>query len=215
MSINFGEIANSLGNAVESIGTASALPFRAYALIYNEWFRDQNLKNPLYISMGDADVAGKDITAADLDLITDVEKGAAPIKAAKYHDYFTSCLPEAQKGPAVGVPIGDKAPIIYDSSNVTGWPTYPTNPQLDGEIFVWRQATLNEGGVSTNDLPSGQWPPKQKTYGFAADLSEAVGATVNQLRQAFAIQKFYEKQALYGTRYIEMIKGHFGVTNPV
>ena len=188
---------------------ASALPFRAYALIWNEWFRDQNLKNPCYISMGDADTTGVDITSATYDYVTDTECGAAPVKAAKMHDYFTSCLPEAQKGPAVNVPLGQTAPII-GTDNVND-PTTLDSSFVDEQLYLYgNNYAARVGQVDS----AGTYLSNGYSVGLAADLSNAVGATVNQLRQAFQIQKFYEKQALYGTRYIEMIKGHFGVTNP-
>ena len=205
-----GSLADYMGYPTKVGGyKASALPFRAYALIYNEWFRDQNLKNPCYISMGDADIQGKDITEANLDYVTDVEKGAITCKAAKYHDYFTSCLPEAQKGPAVNVPLGQSAPIRWTTSEP--YPSPNNIPTYEETIPLFRMSNGSSNGIYGYDttLQAGTG-----IMTLTADLSEAVGATVNQLRQAFAIQKFYEKQALYGTRYIEMIKGHFGVTNP-
>ena len=213
-----GSLADYMGYPTGVTGyKASALPFRAYALIYNEWFRDQNLKNPCYISIGDADTTGVDIQSATYDYVTDTECGAAPVKAAKMHDYFTSCLPAAQKGPAVNIPLGSQIPVTLakPEKNVTAAYTY--NTDLDGrEVGLYLSGSTfynydpEDGGTNLfHDIPD--------TYPNAAlvvDLSTAVGATVSQLRQAFQIQKFYEKQALYGTRYIEMIKGHFGVTNP-
>lgn len=188
---------------------ASALPFRAYALIWNEWFRDQNLKNPCNISMGDADTTGVDITSATYDYVTDTECGAAPVKAAKMHDYFTSCLPEAQKGPAVSIPLGQNAPVIGTIDTIpSAWTTLTDTGLIDEPIFAGNGQIYGNNNDTVNPLGS------NKVIGLMTDLSSAVGATVNQLRQAFQIQKFYEKQALYGTRYIEMIKGHFGVTNP-
>ena len=189
---------------------ASALPFRAYSLIYNEWFRDENLKNPLYISKGDTTIVGTDKTdlGANYDPVVDTQKGAAPIKAAKYFDYFTACLPGAQKGPAINVPLGTEAPIMLKPA-VEGTLT----SGMDGKpirAIAGSGATLslkvNEVGGTT--LGSGN------QGAMLADLSNAVGATINQLRQAFQIQKFYERQALGGTRYIEMVKSHFEVTNP-
>ncbi len=189
---------------------ADAMPFRAYSLIYNEWFRDENLCNPLYIHMGDADITGVDITDANLDPITDIEKGACCAKAAKYADYFTMALPNAQKGPAVKIPVGDTAPIIGTdrfsstnpgASNLYGEPLSLVNSGA-GNLYIF-DADDNTKTMAT-----------ATSLGIAADLSSAVGATVNQLRQAFQIQKFYERQAIGGTRYIELIKSHFSVTNP-
>lgn len=204
-----GSLADYMGYPTEVTGwKGSALPFRAYALIMNEWFRDENLKNPLYISTGDSDTTGVDITSATLDPITDIECGAVCYKAAKNFDYFTGCLPEAQKGPSVVVPIGTTAPIkATDEYLPTG---YTMQPNWEGkDLFGW------EGTYGTNlQADGGPNPVTGNAFSLAADLSNAVGATINQLRQAFQIQKFYEKQALYGSRYIEMVKGHFGVTNP-
>lgn len=158
--------------------------------------------------MGDADTTGVDILDANYDYVTDTECGAAPVKAAKMHDYFTSCLPEAQKGPAVNVPLGQTAPII-GSDNVNQPQSLDQN-FVDKELYLWEAGS----GAKVSRADNGTSLSTNKAIGLAVDLSNAVGATVNQLRQAFQIQKFYEKQALYGTRYIEMIKGHFGVTNP-
>lgn len=210
-----GSLADYLGYPTK-IGSykASALPFRAYALIWNEWFRDQNLKNPCYISMGDGDINGVDKTTAgeNYDYVTDTEKGAAPCKVAKYHDYFTSCLPEPQKGPSVEVPLGKSAPLRYGPSAKGS-----TQENMVGSPVAFRGV----GASNPNAVMAIEDDPTSSLYlngtnalSLYTDLSDAIGATVNQLRQAFAIQKFYEKQALYGTRYIEMIKGHFHVTNP-
>lgn len=194
---------------------ADALPFRAYAKIINDWFRDENLKNPLYIHMGDADITGVDITDSNLDPVTDIEKGACCYKAAKMHDYFTSALPAAQKGPAVKIPLGTDAPVIGTAPTAQPATGYSTDTGLvDSHLALSVNASGGVGVYDADDgIPNG-WSATQKTIGLTADLSQAVGATVNQLRQAFQIQKFFEKQALFGSRYIETLKGHFGVTNP-
>ena len=194
--------------------TADALPFRAYCKIINDWFRDENLKNPLYFSTGDAQTTGVDITTVGMDPTTDIAKGACCYKAAKYHDYFTSCLPGAQKGPAVLIPMGQNAPVRWDTDEIQARSaSYPLATNLDGKLAAFNYYTTGNimaawDGENPSTLLGNQ------SVGLAADLSQAVGATINQLRQAFQIQKFYEKQALYGSRYIETIKGHFGVTNP-
>lgn len=215
-----GSLADYMGYPTEVGGyKASSLPFRAYALIWNEWFRDQNLKNPCYISNGEADIIGTDASELgnDYDYVIDTEKGAAPCKAAKYHDYFTSCLPEPQKGPSVKVPLGESAPIVGSNYGYDGQqPQFTDNEMLDKQVGIFANSS---SGLAINAFnedieQTSHRLETNKGIGLVADLSEAVGATVNQLRQAFAIQKFYEKQALYGTRYIEMIKGHFHVTNP-
>lgn len=192
---------------------ADAMPFRAYALCYNEWFRSENLSNPLYIHMGDADITGVDITDANLDPITDVEKGACCAKAAKYADYFTMALPNAQKGPAVKIPLGETARVV-GAENTKPSATYPADQNAVGaEIsLVNYLGTPYINYKASNDTY--QTIAQNTSIGLVADLSEAVGATVNQLRQAFQIQKFYERQAIGGTRYIELVKSHFSVTNP-
>lgn len=195
---------------------ADVMPFRAYSLIYNEWFRDENLENPVYISLGDSDTTGVDILDANYDPVTDTECGAAPLKACKYHDYFTSCLPNAQKGPAVKIPLGQSAPVVVTSATgSTANPAgYTTGTGHDGERIQYMSgntanaiSAIDEDGLYSN-LTS------QHTYGLEVDLSQAVGATINQLRQSFAIAKFFERQARGGTRYIELLKSHFRTTNP-
>ena len=191
---------------------ASALGFRAYAKIVNDWFRDENLKNPLYIHEGDADIAGIDILDANLDPVTDIEKGACCFKVAKTHDFFTSCLPQPQKGPAVPLPIGDKAPVV-GTTPIDG--VYSTATNLVGkELTFNRTPTSTYEGVFTDNSDDTVMQNTSTSIALAVDLSSAVGATVNALRQAFAVQRYYEKQALYGTRYIEWVRGHFQVQNP-
>lgn len=207
-----GSLADYMGYPTKIDGfKADALPFRAYALIWNEWFRDQNLKNPCYIHEGDADIQGIDILSAT-DYVTDVECGAMPCKVAKYHDYFTSCLPSAQKGPSVMIPLGQEAPIIGTENIATGRSL--ASSLVGKELDFTRTSDGASQKSFFEPVDTGVQMTGPSSIGLAADLSQAVGATINQLRQAFQIQKFYEKQALYGTRYIEMIKGHFQVTNP-
>ena len=208
-----GDLMDYLGYPTKIGGyKGSALPPRAYALIYNEWFRDQNLKDPCYIYMGDSDTAGasKIDLGSSYDYVTDTIKGAGLCKSAKFHDYFTSCLPEPQKGPSVAVPLGQMAPIVGGEVDD---PTRPYATDMIGHPLAFEKSTTGVDTIYRAD-DNTKWLETNETIGMYTDLSSAIGATVNQLRQAFAIQKFYEKQALGGTRYIEMVKAHFSVTNP-
>lgn len=206
--------------------SVSALPFRAYALICNEWFRDENLCDPLVVPTGDATVAGSNTVAS----VEDYAKGATPYKAAKYHDYFTSCLPAPQKGPDVMIGLSGEA-NVFGNGYTLGW----TNGSLTGgtrsgsslgdqNVKVGTLLSGNATSGSSNQMPGGDgklWGIVQKSQisdpaysGLIADLSTATSATINQLRLAFQIQKLYEKDARGGTRYTEILKTHFGVTSP-
>lgn len=199
--------------------SVSALPFRAYALIMNEWFRDENLSDPLNIPLTDATVAGSNGS----NYITDVVKGGKPFKAAKYRDYFTSCLPSPQKGPDVQIPVAQAANLPVVTTDVPHAPgdfalfgaygPNNTDPRITGSVYNGSSGlTLNTdsapASVSTvvrSFDPTNLW---------ALQSGDVTAATINQLRLAFQIQKLYERDARGGTRYIEILKSHFGVTSP-
>lgn len=211
--------------------SVNALPFRAYALIMNEWFRDQNLQDPLVIPLDDTTVAGVNTGT----FVTDVAKGGKPYIAAKYHDYFTSALPSPQKGPDVTIPVGqstnypvvamdqliDKAQIPHDGANAY----YPlrfytvanssgTTPESNTVNGFMRFAS-NAGSLSgTSGDPAGDRINLAPSNLWAINDGSVAAATINQLRLAFQIQKLYERDARGGTRYIEILKSHFGVTSP-
>ncbi len=217
--------------------SVSALPFRAYALIMNEWFRDENLQDPLVVPTDDSTVAGVNTGT----FVTDVAKGGLPYIACKYHDYFTSALPAPQKGPDVTIPVGTAGPypVVAQSNTVP-------NPGSVGLTFVPYTATFNNAGqkwtgqvnqlrgntgnsgaigdptaqnssfgvVTTNSQFNGSANKIIPNNLWALDSGDAAVATINQLRLAFQIQKFYEKQARGGSRYTEVVRSFFGVTSP-
>lgn len=199
--------------------SVNALPFRAYALICNEWFRDENLSDPLNIPVDDATVAGVNTGT----FVTDVAKGGLPYKAAKYHDYFTSCLPGPQKGPDVKIPVaaGGQTPVVglsttHDPGGYGLYGRVAFNSSVENASFnsygtpEFRDASSPQpstGGSAGSSLPF-------EPINLWAVESNPVAATINQLRMAFQIQKMYERDARGGTRYISILRSHFGVTSP-
>ena len=198
----------------------NALPFRAYALIINEWFRDQNLQDPLVVPLDDGTVRGVNTGT----FVTDVAKGGLPYIASKYHDYFTSCLPSPQKGPDVVIPV----------AQVGNLPVVPLANQVPSSMLTGQTYTAVEAsggalrdGASLNFSAQGTQRSSYAYGGNALDMGapiinnlwalqdgNAQAATINQLRLAFQIQKFYEQQARGGSRYTEVVRSFFGVTSP-
>jgi hypothetical protein len=202
--------------------SVSALPFRAYALIINEWFRDQNLQDPLVVPTDDSTVAGVNTGT----FVTDVAKGGKPFIAAKYHDYFTSCLPSPQKGPDVLIPASTAGeyPVVgkYQTHDPGGYGMFGRVSKYSdiGTLFGTGTLVTNSNvlQISDDDTPYSS-TLDSKIVGFEptnlyAVASGGLGATINQLRLAFQIQKFYEQQARGGSRYTEVIRSFFGVTSP-
>ena len=184
----------------------------------NEWFRDENLSDPLNIPVDDATLGGSNGT----NYITDVVKGGMPFKAAKFHDYFTSALPAPQKGPDVTIPVsgGANYPVQTLSKDIPGSPTAPLRVKTFDEM-PYNVIGINK---STAPQPGSVWASQNTTSGgadffvptnlWAINDGSVSAATINQLRMAFQVQKLYEKDARGGTRYIEILKSHFGVTSP-
>lgn len=183
---------------VGSINYINALPFRSYHLIWNEFFRDQNLQDPILINTGDS-VSGAEF----LDLMQ-------LRKVCKFHDYFTSALPAPQKGPSVLIPGLEDVPVVTgDLSH--GGPYYGLRwRQIDGD-FVG-MATNNEGDL-TLSLPASS-AGSNAVFPTNLYTGEALGATIDSLRTAFQIQKLLWRDGNGGTRYTEILRSHFGVVSP-
>ena len=220
----------------------NALPFRAYNLIFNEWFRDENLQESLKVSTGD----GPD-NFSDYNLV----------RRGKRHDYFTSCLPWPQKGPGVEISIGGQASIGMDfvskpeSSAVAGpsvnvsWSSganwtgstkmVPFSESISSDSFVssdmrnaqfggafsgpsypfgFKTSFSGPNAVNSGNGEVGTISFKGNIPGLYADLTSATPISINDLRQAFQIQKLYERDARGGTRYTEILRSHFGVISP-
>lgn len=217
---NVGTLADYFGIPTGVSGLkVNSLPFRAYAKVWNEWFRDENLQQPVTQSMDDTTTTGVN-TGTNL---SDAEAGGLPLKVCKYKDYFTSCLPSPQKSTEpVQLPITGNAQIVWPNSAET---------MANGEIF-------QDGGGNLENIPinsnmklaaskknnksgkalvmfGGQTNASEISYtSMQADLSTVTAATINDLRQAIAVQHIFERDARTGTRYKEILKGAWGVTSP-
>ena len=168
----------------------NALPLRAMNLCYNEWFRDENLQDSVVVETGDG---------------PDNSSNYVPLRRGKRKDYLSSCLPWPQKGPGVDLPLGTQAPVYTDSAS-------------GGQVFVQdsRPSVGYLNVVSSNQGFSATYGQggATDTTSLYADLEDATAATINDLRQAFQIQKLQERDARGGTRYIEIIRSHFQVISP-
>lgn len=226
----FGSVADYFGIPIPDDGeyldfSVNALPFRAYALIWNEWFRDENLQDPCLVDLGDSDSVYDGQTTY----------GGKLLPVSKYHDYFTSALPDAQKGPDVMLPLGDLSPVFSLDPSTMGSYNFSAPDNLgtlevtgingsirDGSHYLYASNVTGGDPTGLSRFVGAEGDSVDISTGYVrvypsnlfADLSQSSGATINALRLAFATQAFYEKNARGGSRYRELIKSHFGVTSP-
>lgn len=228
-----GTIADHFGIPTGVSGlSVNALPFRAYSLICNEWFRDENLTDPLVTPLTDATVTG--VNSGNY--VTDCAKGGLPFKVSKYHDYFTSALPSPQKGADVSIPVSSSTEWPVVTSNKSHDPTgynmrlYGNYFAINGQMYQntdYSPWAVFESGVNNEDVMIANIPSDDFNYSrsatnegseptnlYAVNPGNVPAATINELRMAFQVQKFFEKDARAGTRYTELIRSHFGVVSP-
>lgn len=172
---------------------ASALPFRGYALIYNEWYRDQDLVDPLTVSVA----SGADTTTS-----TDIKN------VAWEKDYFTASRPFEQKGPAVTIPLGTEAPVLgIGKTNQTFSGTNETVYETGGSGSTQYATSASMDGTSANNSYEVEQDPDNTGFPYIrADLTNASSSTITELREAFALQRYAEARARYGSRYTEYLR---------
>jgi hypothetical protein len=174
----------------------SALPFRAYEFIYNEWFRDQNLQDSVdWISTNGPD----DLTPLML------------MKRGKRHDYFTSALPWPQKGDAVTLPLGTTADLAFQNTTQQTYIRRASDNALFSEATSFNSDTAGQGTGVFQDSANLNQLQVDNAANMKVDLSTATAASINDLREAFQVQKLLERDARAGTRYSELVRNHFGV----
>lgn len=212
----FGLPVNTSGN----LSGISALPFRGVYLIWNEWFRDENLQKSVKIQKGDANEVLNLARAAEqpswvFTSGTSIVPGLACPPRGKRHDYFTSALPWTQKGPGVNISLTGDAPVFGDGQRLG------LSANSADSAVGYLGMTNNVGAILRTEDGS-EWDSWQTAFvtsdrnksGLLADLSDVSAITINGLRTAFQMQKFYERLARGGSRYTEVLRSFFGVVSP-
>lgn len=207
---DFGTIADYLG-IVPKVGKikVDALPFRANALIWNEFYRDQNLQKSIPIDKGDSNTTGSNGS----NYLIDAVLGGQPLKVCKYRDVFTTCLPEPQKGPEVLLPLGTTAPVITGDG--------PNDIQTTNALLIGHRtsSTPITAGFELAAGPSGMRAGANtsvdngylKPLNLMADLNQAISASINDVRNSIVIQHILERNARNGSRFREVINAAYGV----
>jgi hypothetical protein len=194
----------------------NALPIRAYVKIWNEFFRDQNVGNPAVLNTGDEDEeyasgSGNESEVSEQNILNYAHQGGYCLPVNRFHDYFSSCLPYPQRGPEVNITLGGNAPVCAYYGNNTIPVTKP--------LTVVNGPLGTKTGIMQNNRVEGREAQfyVANEYGdadgfLAADMTNIEAATINQLRQAFAVQHYYEALARGGSRYREQVRALFGVS---
>lgn len=220
--LNNGSVGDYFGlpTGVKNAIKVNALPARAYAMIYNEWFRDENVEAPLMLGYKKTDDAGDDENPGNTytyvnepSVTTDTKEAniyaRKPAKAGKFHDYFTSCLPSPLKSDPVEISLTGNAPVkLYENSELTK--TYPEAKVIalskNGEFY-------NDVGKKPAAVSSTSSSGSESAY-IGTDLSNINAISIADLRMSIALQHIFEADARNGTRYREFLSGTWGITSP-
>ena len=210
--------------------SVNCLPFRSYWLIWNEWFRDENLQKSVKVSKGETNTVlepmGQSTANPNYGLPSGVSNWYDPAPRGKRYDYFTGALPWPQKGPAVDLPLGQTAQVVSNNQDILfssgsalphGSDSTSSNASFTDVSLGGRSFTFTSGDA-LDTSPHNKLAISALRFGsqtgLKVDLTSATSITINSLRQAFMLQRYYEIDARGGTRYTEKLQAHFGVTNP-